>query len=43
MRLISSASSSFVLPLSFSLATQHMWKSKWEDKPFGEVDSLFGL
>jgi hypothetical protein len=32
-----------VLPLSFSLATQHMWESKWEDKPFGEVDSSFGL
>jgi hypothetical protein len=32
-----------VLPLSFSLATQHMWESRWEDKPFGEVDSSFGL
>jgi hypothetical protein len=20
-----------------------MWESKWEDKPFGEVDSSFGL
>jgi hypothetical protein len=20
-----------------------MWESRWEDKPFGEVDSSFGL
>src|SRR5690242_9140221 len=43
MKLLSSSSSSFVLLLSFSLSTQHMWESKLEDKPFGEVDSSFGL
>jgi hypothetical protein len=42
MKLLSS-SSSFVLLLHLSLATQHMGESKWEDKPFGEVDSSFGL